>query len=160
MIRRYLSVRRQAPISNVLSPGFVELSLKLSSFLTPSPQVPVPQLNRCSDTLDFFSVATISLPAITWVMSQFDITSGFRILVFFDSRGGVRTTHVPLPVVPLGHPRPRPYPYPTPWAAQSYSLDVNFFPGFDQPRRRPVAFAVGTWDEISPSCGCRSFVCR
>jgi len=93
-------------------------------------------------------------------MSQFDITSGFRILVFFDSREGVRNTHVPFPVVPLGHPRPRPYPYPTPWAAQSYSLDVNFFPGFDQPRRRPVFFAVGTWDEISPNCGGRPFVGR
>jgi len=54
MIRRYLSVRRQAPVSNVPLPGFVELSLKLSSFLTPSPPVPVPQLNLCSDTVDFF----------------------------------------------------------------------------------------------------------
>jgi len=82
MIRRYLSVRRQAPVSNVLSASFVELSPKLSSFLTPSPQVPVPQLNRCSDTLDFYSVAIISLPVITLVMSRFDITSGLRILVF------------------------------------------------------------------------------
>jgi len=65
MIRRDLSIRRPAPISNVPLAGFVELSLKLATFFTPSPQVPVPQLNRCSDTLDLFSVATIFLPAIT-----------------------------------------------------------------------------------------------
>jgi len=49
---------------------------------------------------------------------------------------------------------------PTFSASQSDALSLHFFPGFNQPQPRPVAFLVGTWDERSLGCRCQAFVRR